>query len=369
MKKLSSLITLLLLCNVLIAQIKKTDKHLTDSKIGFPTTSNFWSSCTNGIYYISSDLVLPKTEKAVIGNVGIGTSEPLQRLHINGNIRGNQAGGALRVQTSYGYTDIGPKNSSYAHFITDRPYFYFNKGIKVNTGIISSYDEDLKLSTSGTTRITIKKFDGDVGIGTTSPTKKLDVRGDINYTGNLYKNGQLVSTGGLSVWTNTGSDIYYSSGEVGIGMAPTDGIKLQIKTGWGSWIKFAHASNSGYWAFHNGEAQTDFHIYYRSPDGSYIYPLRLKTDGSIETKELLVAEVKAKNIMSKELTLEIDNVADYVFDTNYKLNSLEEVEAFVKINKHLPGIPSAKVLEEQGVNVAEMSNLLLQKIEELTLYY
>ena len=45
-----------------------------------------------------------------------------------------------------------------------------------------------------------------------------------------------------------------------------------------------------------------------------------------------------------------------------------EVEAKIKANKHLPGIPSAKQMVENGVSVAEMHANLLQKIEELTLY-
>ena len=60
--------------------------------------------------------------------------------------------------------------------------------------------------------------------------------------------------------------------------------------------------------------------------------------------------------------------ADFVFEPDYNLRPLNEVEAFVKENKHLPEIPSAKQMEADGVNVAEMNKLLLQKVEELTLY-
>lgn len=66
----------------------------------------------------------------------------------------------------------------------------------------------------------------------------------------------------------------------------------------------------------------------------------------------------------------ISNVpsADYVFENGYNLRSLNEVEAFVNENKHLPDVPSAKEFKENGYKVGEMDNLLLQKIEELTLY-
>jgi hypothetical protein len=60
--------------------------------------------------------------------------------------------------------------------------------------------------------------------------------------------------------------------------------------------------------------------------------------------------------------------SDFVFHDNYKLPSLYEVEAYVKKNKHLPGIPSEAEVVKDGVDVGEMNKLLLQKIEELTLY-
>jgi hypothetical protein len=59
---------------------------------------------------------------------------------------------------------------------------------------------------------------------------------------------------------------------------------------------------------------------------------------------------------------------DYVFEENYNLPSLTEVESYIKANKHLPEIPSAKEMEEKGINLSEMNMLLLKKVEELTLY-
>ena len=62
------------------------------------------------------------------------------------------------------------------------------------------------------------------------------------------------------------------------------------------------------------------------------------------------------------------NWADYVFDENYKMKDLAEVEAFVKTNKHLPNFPSAQEMVDNGLDVATMDAKLLEKIEELTLY-
>ena len=59
---------------------------------------------------------------------------------------------------------------------------------------------------------------------------------------------------------------------------------------------------------------------------------------------------------------------DYVFKSNYRLKSLEEVNEYIKENGHLPNIPSASVVEKEGVALGEMDKKLLEKIEELTLY-
>ncbi|WP_300976876.1 tail fiber protein [Flavobacterium sp.] len=61
-------------------------------------------------------------------------------------------------------------------------------------------------------------------------------------------------------------------------------------------------------------------------------------------------------------------VPDYVFASDYKLISLEEVEKYIKENKHLPEIPSAVMIEKEGLFLKEMNLNLLKKIEELTLY-
>jgi hypothetical protein len=60
--------------------------------------------------------------------------------------------------------------------------------------------------------------------------------------------------------------------------------------------------------------------------------------------------------------------ADFVFDKKYSLRPLSEVESFIKINKHLPEIPSTSEVTKNGIDLAETQALLLQKVEELTLY-
>ena len=60
--------------------------------------------------------------------------------------------------------------------------------------------------------------------------------------------------------------------------------------------------------------------------------------------------------------------ADYVFENSYNLLTIEEVESFIAKNGHLKDIPSAEEVEKNGIELGEMNKLLLQKIEELTLY-
>ncbi len=102
---------------------------------------------------------------------------------------------------------------------------------------------------------------------------------------------------------------------------------------------------------------------------------KLDVCGTIRAKEIKVEEFTCSN-GSFDGTLAANNItvkangqtADFVFADDYNLKSLSEVENFIKTNKHLPEIPSAEKMEEQGVNLAEMNKLLLQKVEELTLY-
>jgi len=87
--------------------------------------------------------------------------------------------------------------------------------------------------------------------------------------------------------------------------------------------------------------------------------------GTLEPKSKL--DVRGK-VIANEVEIKINIGADFVFEADYQLPKLSEVESFIKENKHLPEIPSEKQMKEDGVSVNELQIKLLQKIEELTLY-
>ncbi|SDE67635.1 Fibronectin type III domain-containing protein [Pricia antarctica] len=77
----------------------------------------------------------------------------------------------------------------------------------------------------------------------------------------------------------------------------------------------------------------------------------------------------AGNVLAESVKIALQtNWPDYVFDKDYSLYSLEEVERFIIEKGYLPGLPSADEVKDNGIDVGEMNALLLKKIEEITLY-
>lgn len=155
---------------------------------------------------------------------------------------------------------------------------------------------------------------------------------------------------------------------------PEGGITyLGVKSYWTSWISAGTTTSALVKSFaiehrfyNNLNSSINF---YRGPSttGGYI------TIGVDQGKEDFkfkrnLLEVNGK-IRTKEVVIETVNWwSDFVFDKNYKLPSLAEVESHIKEYKHLPDVPSEAEVKENGINVVEMQAKLLQKIEELTLY-
>jgi len=98
-------------------------------------------------------------------------------------------------------------------------------------------------------------------------------------------------------------------------------------------------------------------IYMISPT---VVQSRLQVNSDIYAK----AKIYAKRV---EITQSVPS-ADYVFSDNYHLLPLSAVEEHITENKHLPNVPSALQFQKKGYDIGEMDNLLLEKVEELTLY-
>ncbi|WP_291152129.1 hypothetical protein [Flavobacterium sp. UBA7680] len=108
----------------------------------------------------------------------------------------------------------------------------------------------------------------------------------------------------------------------------------------------------------------------RDIGASNMIPFIIKGNGNvgIGTTNATSRLTVAGNITSREVKVTVDAGADFVFENNYKLPSLDSLDKFIKENKHLPEIASAEKMKKDGINLSEMNIKLLQKVEELTLY-
>jgi hypothetical protein len=106
-------------------------------------------------------------------------------------------------------------------------------------------------------------------------------------------------------------------------------------------------------------------------DNGVTNTLHLGTDGmfsiSNNTRKTFVVEASGLT-RARKIKVDTEVWPDYVFETNYELMPLKEVESFLKENKHLPAIPSEEEMKKEGIDLAEMNVKMMEKIEELTLY-
>ncbi len=89
---------------------------------------------------------------------------------------------------------------------------------------------------------------------------------------------------------------------------------------------------------------------------------------SPEQKLHVAGNMRVVEVEATDVEVRPSGWADFVFAPEYSLQPIEAVKQFIEANHHLPGVPSAAQVAEEGISVAEMQKTLLQKIEELTLY-
>ncbi len=252
----------------------------------------------------------------------VSGGNPLTRMHINHNgfigIGTIEPSSNLEVKTS-----MSSPSTYEIQKWTNTHHSGYNLSLKTiwdTSGINHSFIQKF----NGADHNSLSFFAGKIGIGTTTPSSKLEVKTPMSNSG----------TYDTQKWTNT----HHS------------GYNLSLKTIWdtsGINHSFVHKFNG-----------TDYNSL-----SFYAGKIGIGT-----TKPDMKLTVKG-NIHAEEVKIDLNVPApDYVFKEDYKLRTIEELENFIKQNSHLPEIPSAKEFEQNGVMQAEMDMNLLKKIEELTLY-
>ncbi|KUY19869.1 hypothetical protein BAZ12_03680 [Elizabethkingia miricola] len=268
------------------------------------------------------------------GNIGIGTTNPTEKLSIKGNIsvQSNLTNTSPRPQIAAGTTEGEIRGISNSGNDMDDGFLRLSAGGGTNvitksfidlsgyTADTSDRHKNITMGTSGIERLRIDA-NGNIGIGTTNPQSKLDI------------NGNMTIASGSAIQL-AGNQPYHGLQYSNTGFANTfiDGPVLYGWSGGGLGIK---KENKDWLA------------------------LKWNAEGNVAVSNKLEA---------REVKVTTTPTADFVFEDSYQLPNLESVEKHIKEKKHLPEIASASEMQKEGVNIGDFQIKLLQKIEELTLY-
>jgi len=198
-----------------------------------------------------------------------------------------------------------------------------------------------------------------IGIGTLTPQEKLDIKGNIQWNGSNSGNARAVKIGY--------SGVSYGGIGYNIEFTPSTGIFNRPIADQTSYLEFRQG---GFRFYGTSDASLSNNISLVGGGANLNLLASMTNDGKFGlgvTNPTDKMEVNGK-IRAQEIKVEMANWPDYVFKKDYQLPTLEETESQIKLNGHLPGIPSAAEVKANGIEVGEMNAKLLKKIEELTLH-
>ncbi|MBC7934291.1 MAG: hypothetical protein H7Y86_02875 [Rhizobacter sp.] len=262
-------------------------------------------------------------------------------------------------------------------------------------------DEDFKLTnvSGGGTAFAVDDVTSNIGIGTNDYSERVNVNGNIGAFGAIISkstgsNGFLFSDrtanayGGWIWYADAGKANLFrygglgnaltvdATGKVGLGIA-SPAVKLDVAGRLR--LRKEGAYGSGLWIDGPNQLQESFfgmedddNMGFYSNTAGWMHHFNVKNGtvriGTMQTATGYMLNVGGR-VIAEEVRVQLKTAwPDYVFSDNYLLKPLEEVEQFIKANKHLPGIPSAAEIEKNGQHLGEVQSRLVEKVEELTLY-
>ena len=309
---------------------------------------------SNGFEFTLRPLTQTPMEQACASIMGVGTCNPQKTLHVNGELR------VSCPQGSSTYLNIHPY-SGYVNFQSNSAPYYFDNKIVSPNGFYSpnNANYNLTLGTGPTARMTILRSNGNVGIGTSAPIEKLDVDGKV------FLHTVDVEQG----WAN--SYLYWASHSLVMGTPPGAAAhnSLDLKPGGTTAISEPLFSQIRMYTATSTNQQTQKIQLLTEGNCWFMNNGNFGIGTTAPAYKLDVAgEIRSDSIRAQAINVQAVSGADFVFDKDYDLPTLEAVKAFIQANGHLPEIQSAEDMQTNGLNISNFQIQLLQKIEELTLY-